>query len=521
MTDTGALELIIAVARLHHNRVASHGPLLVLDEELDHNHEIYAAGLRRIGGVYVSVDRMSEPRVRGKLDPVLAAALTESLRVSGLSLEIEIQQEGADVVVQRPRAGSILNDSERIVLAFVASLFSEEFSSHRLGVISWTESRLEIMAREALWLLIRAQVASHPIGTVETLVFIAGGQVDTSLHCEHETSVRYSLGKAGLIKRKSRVSLEAAVSKLVQCSEEEPFVLFLGAGASASAGMPLGNEVRDHALERFFGEKPRPVTELSEQFFQWVRENDRLLASEQTASLADFTQRLTLERVLREEFRRDGRDSSFTLRYLRQKDKQAVLKRKTRFRTALTKLNSKKNRLVIVTVNFDTILEDHFADQIKVFSSAEDFLSAADYIKDYLAGSPALPVLKLHGTLPDAHTIVADIDTRSLGLSSGAAEALRCLLPSDRQTVPWVYIGASMRDPDVTEVLGAPDFAAKLDEWWVSPFPDSAVETFAQAHRIPKWSGAERPGFFERQITETADTFLTVLADQWRGTSKT
>ncbi len=294
-------------------------------------------------------------------------------------------------------------------------------------------------------------------------------------------------------------------------------MLFLGAGSSASARMPLGNDVRDYALEQFFSRSvPLPITELPDLFHQWVPENDRLLASEEGLDSLAFASRPTLERVLREEFRH-GREESPTLRYLLEKNDNAIERKETQVRRALPTIIKNPHGLVIVTVNFDTILEDELGESVRVFASPEDFPSAKDYLDHYLSSErkTRVPVLKLHGSLNLTKTIVADVDTRSLGLPSGAAEALQRLRGEPSQRTPWVYIGASMRDPDITQVIGSGEFADGLDEWWVSPFPDPAVFPFVDDCRAARWQNAARAGLHERQITETADTFLTALAKEW------
>jgi len=516
VSASGVLELAIALIREHH---AAHGAGLqvisVLDNELDQNHEIYGAVLRRMGGAYIAVDKMAQSRVKGAVDAGLKDIVQEGLRRSPIQLAIEIEQEREDVLVRRADGIEPVNESERLILSFVAALFSRELEGRAVAVISWTENRLEFLAKESLWQLIRAHVSGRRFGALETLVFIAGGRVEPELHCEHDASVLFALSERGLSRRKGRSSLQAAVGKLVRDSERL-LVLFLGAGASASAGMPLGNEVRDYALEHFFGDiVPPAVSELAIRFHQWVRDNGRLLAGEEELDARTFAARLTLERVLREEFQREGRDQSLTLRHLREQNENAIARKKTRVRKGLRSIVEKRQRLVIVTVNFDMILEDEFGDRLRVFATPADFKWAADYLRTYKLEGGAVPALKLHGSLAVPDSIVADVDTRSLGLPSGTAEALQLLLGEHGLRTPWVYIGASMRDPDITEVIGGGDFAERLDEWWVSPFPDPSVALFVEEHRASRWQKAGQAEFLQRQITETADTFLSALSGNW------
>jgi hypothetical protein len=202
------------------------------------------------------------------------------------------------------------------------------------------------------------------------------------------------------------------------------------------------------------------------------------------------------------------------MQYLKNRNAEAILRKKTRLRTALRTITAKKNKLVVVTVNFDTILEDEFGAEAKVFATRADFEEAGNYLDHYLNSGGALPILKLHGSLDVPGSIVADVDTRSLGLSAGAIEALRRLRNAVRFT-PWVYVGVSMRDPDITEVIGGNDFVEGLEELWVAPFPDPAVSAFSEDHRASRWQEAKRAELKQRQITETADSFLSALAKAW------
>jgi hypothetical protein len=518
VSATGPFDLMIKLAE---HRADGGGALTlvpVVDSELDRNYDLYDAGLRRLDGVHIACDRMTEPRVRGVLNRSLADPLKAALATSALALEIDVEQDDEDVVVRRADGVLPTNESERLVLKFLAALFDGQLLDRSLAAISWSELLLDDIVKETLWELIRVHLPAQDFGRLQTLVLIAGGYVDYGVHCEEEPSIRFALREGGLAKRKGPASLEAAINKLTR-HPDKPFVFFLGAGCSRSADFPLGNDVRDYALERFFGDKrglPPPVSELALRFHNWVQENDRFLAGEEAISADDFVSRLTLERVLREEFRRDGREDSPTLAHLLEKNANAIARKRTRVRQGLQTILSRPHQIVVVTVNFDTILEDELGDRIKVFARPASFDDAPGFVTRYLAGGESeIPVLKLHGTLDNRSSIIADVDARSLGLPSGASEALGFLRGTRDEPTPWVYVGASMRDPDVTEVIGMTEFAEKLDEWWVSPLPDPPVEEFARTHRSARWIKSMKSDLWARQITETADRFFAALARAW------
>jgi hypothetical protein len=79
--------------------------------------------------------------------------------------------------------------------------------------------------------------------------------------------------------------------------------------------------------------------------------------------------------------------------------------------------------------------------------------------------------------------------------------------------IPWIYVGASMRDTDLTTVFNRKEFAEGVHEIWVSPYLPPTVHEFAQVHRGNIWSKKE--DLHSHSVTELADEFLRQLADAW------
>lgn len=75
-------------------------------------------------------------------------------------------------------------------------------------------------------------------------------------------------------------------------------MLFLGAGASASAGIPLGNTYRDLAFLGLVG-RHEDGQAAAEAFFDLMHERQHFLLGE-TESRTAFASELTFERVLLE-----------------------------------------------------------------------------------------------------------------------------------------------------------------------------------------------------------------------------
>jgi hypothetical protein len=166
------------------------------------------------------------------------------------------------------------------------------------------------------------------------------------------------------------------------------------------------------------------------------------------------------------------------------------------------------------TVNFDQLIEAELSTRLRVLATKEELEDSPGVIDEYLGGAGRIPLVKLHGTIEKPESIVADIEATARGLSPGTSQGLRRLLSSD-SPISWVYIGYSMRDPDLNEVFAVPEFSAGAFEKWVSPFPDQSVRDFVEQHRVARWSGGSSPSFLERSITETADRFLRRLNEAW------
>jgi hypothetical protein len=223
----------------------------------------------------------------------------------------------------------------------------------------------------------------------------------------------------------------------------------------------------------------------------------------------DFADTLTLERVLREELHDYGPENSPTLGDMLTQNDNALRNTGLAVR-ALHKLIRRRRHLVIVTVNFDTLIETSVEEHVKVYAHSDDFIELLDDLPMYRVHGGRVPVLKLHGTITDFRTIVATVDETARGLSVPKEDALRALV-RQHDRMPWAWVGCSMRDPDVNRVLGQRQFGEGLDERWVTPFPMATVEEFVKQYR--RFDG--RRGYWERCITETADVFLAELADTW------
>ena len=224
----------------------------------------------------------------------------------------------------------------------------------------------------------------------------------------------------------------------------------------------------------------------------------------------EFHSRLTLERVLREEIWRSGAADSPTLRRFEEMNAIALRNRGPAVSGLHTVLRLIP-RTVVITVNFDTLVEVEGGD-VYTMVTEQEFSHGRDYLRTYL-GEPDKPVpfLKLHGSIGSRETIIATVDQTALGLSTEKADCVRAILETNNK-VPWVYVGYSMRDPDLWGILESRLVADRADEYWVGPFEDPNALAWSGLHRQ---FGQDGRTFWQRCITLTADRFFEQLLVAW------
>lgn len=510
---------LLRIALADHERERGKGlrVISVVDEDLAQDHDVINWVMRRAGGAYINCDTVIDAQVAGVADPDLASVVQNALSTAGLPFPVVIDEQGGVVRAraETPRGPELpFSKGQRAALAVVASLFWADFHQHSLGALSLYESDWDLPTFKAVWELLVAQLPGRRVGTLETLLVFSSGPFKTTRHCASDASVRYVVREGRLNVRKRPSDLEAALGNLVEHRGRQ-LVLFLGAGFSYSSEMPLGDEARNYALKQFFSPGRYQDHEVADRFYEWIVDNDRLLEGEVALDRTAFISKLTLERVLREEFYRKPRADSPTLNWLSSRNQDAA-RAVTAGRSALKKLIESDTRLVILTVNFDTFVEEDAGSRLNVIATSAQFETASAVMDDYLLNGGTIPYVKLHGTLGDRRSIVADVESTALGLTSAATDVIKALT-NRTNPIPWIYIGYSMRDPDVSQVLALEWFPAGAIESWVDPLPPDSVRGFAIQHRSARWRQASVPDIQQRCITETADRFLARLAEVWLG----
>jgi len=170
-----------------------------------------------------------------------------------------------------------------------------------------------------------------------------------------------------------------------------------------------------------------------------------------------------------------------------------------------------RGRLIVVTVNFDQLIEHGLSVPHRVFASPEVFRDHIDELAAYLGGDATrpVPILKLHGTIDDPDSLIAAVDGTAAGFNEDVRTALRSIVDASEVPLTWVWIGCSMRDRDVNDWLRGLGHDV-LDEWWVDPLPSTSLDAYFNELRRSHWSQAGRQ-LADRLLIDSADRFLDQL----------
>lgn len=508
MTATAGLELMLGVINDHEALGTTLGVpprvIPVVHDNFESDERLVMEAFRRADGHLFILDP-AEKRWDGNPSEGLIAVLKAATEAAGVELEITNSGGAVSVGSNADLEGS---DSNNLLLAGIARLLSADIGEFPLVGVAYEAGSLDVLRKPLLWELLVAQAPNHLPGAISTFVPIEAGPVDYMRHCGGVPSVRFA-AVGGDARKRSLESgyMDAKIQKSVP-DLDCPLVLFLGAGASASARIPVGDAVRDAAIRRLIQSS---AAEVAEDFRVWVRENDRLLGDEAGLTTEQFAARLTLERVLREEFkeleeRGKDRSESETVQELRAAC-DAALEREPPGRKALRSILATHPRVVIVTVNFDRQIEDGLAAEHHVYASQAEFADAVDHVKSRCSGeSEAVPILKVHGTVERPETLVADVDDTEMGLPQTVRESLEAIFAGATEPINWMWIGCSMRDIDITQWMRGKK-QEDIFDLWIDALPGRTIKQFIASCRIEISDSIPK-----HVISELPDVFLPRLA---------
>src|SRR6266540_2520620 len=407
--------------------------------------------------------------VRGDDDPTLRGTAGASLVIErparDTAVEVVVLPDGR-IDARFSGKGIAASGGDRQVLAVARALFAVRARSTEFAVLAYDESAgMDGPSRRACWRYITEGLPDLRLGTLRTLVVVVGiGVLDYDRHCAYGRGFHFGLLDGAFVRRRTDDSF--AVAK---------------------------------------------------EFRTFLDNAEHLLTPQEKALTIDaFATQLTLEQVVRvEQGLRPGVPE--TLDVFAEGNARALTASGgigPGIRAVQRMAASLGRRLVIVEVNFDTLVEDGSEHLFERFTTEKAFEGAVKYLGAYLSGTVnRVPLLKVHGTIEDRLSCVASAEQTANGLPQAKADALMRLSGTRDRRVPWVYVGASMRDTDLTDVFKRREFAEGVHEYWVAPLLPPTVREFAQNHRAHIWTAGE--DVHAHSVTELADEFLRRLADAW------
>lgn len=236
----------------------------------------------------------------------------------------------------------------------------------------------------------------------------------------------------------SRVTPAAWSDKLVERIADQDFVLFIGAGVSTNSlnsydEKPPGWKALIEILAAKFA---NGHTATAKAIKAAVRSGDLLLAAE------------IIENFCRENSRLDD----FRAEIARLTDGGSAVDRVFQRNEIHERISDLAPR-IIITTNFDNILERHFLNGFKTFTYNQDGTDIASYIRQ---GDEVL--IKLHGGVADpARMVITRMDFTKLRREGRTTlETVESLL----MTRTALFIGYSLDDPDMRMLLET-QFGAK------------------------------------------------------------
>ena len=434
------------------------------------------------------------------------------------TLSLETTPVAAGSTVSGAASGApAFSGAEEEMLGLAAAVLDQGLLTGEIAVVLYDETGMDLKTQGACWSLLVDQLGGLPLAPLRTLVALVGASPRVERHCRPGRGCLYAIADGRLQQRKPLDNAGGDATWFAS-KPASPRVLFLGAGFSFSSNLPLGNSLRDTAIRRYIGLSTAAPSVDSDELARRLRavlNGDRALpASLSTLSEREFADQLTLEQVLAFENVKYGNTPTLTDFALAH---DRSLSTPGSSVVDLVAMLERPHKLILVTVNFDELLERTApAGRVHVFAEDDDFVDAPDYIRRYLAGEPlAVPYLKLHGTISRPASCVVTVTQTEQGVSKAKRDALQVLSGSEHSQSPMIYVGASMRDIDLAPILTDHQFGRGVDERWVAPLPDPNVERFAQARRRI-WAAAGTSGLQGRLITEISDEFLRLLRERWQ-----
>lgn len=435
---------------------------------------------------------------------------------------------GGKAVVEGDAFDSV-NAAQRAVREVAAAMCDARLRDADLAALIYAEESMSQEVLALVWRTVTSMLDKIPTDAAPTTLCVVAGdsQASPDVNCSGQNSLRFSVDDQLSERHAYETELKVIADMGRHERDDMPLVvLFLGAGSSVADGLPTGDKLRDQALKRLTGKDVDRNTfrEVAGEWYGELEAGGHLLPFETGAGAQDrFIEALTLERVIEQEQRVEGRTFTTTLRAFATRHNERFeelegLRRGGKLaKDPIVRLCSRRERLVIVTVNFDRFVEARAGDDVEVFAEPEELGTFPDALSRYIEKGGRVPLLKLHGTIDKPDTLVATIGETNSGLNIQRQAAIQALVDrmSEAPLKPWWYVGYSMRDQDLLNIWTKPELST-MNEHWVDPYLNPHVFNFVGKHRLQNWGLVQYSAKWtaaNRLVSLTASDFLTELAE--------
>ena len=388
-----------------------------LHESISADVELLAAGTRRCGGTTFNLNAQDE-HWEFPPGPLSAErlALVEAIFASVADMlpsRILIESTPSDDIVARLEDPDLVPEPSLVpVLRAAALIASAAYENFGLVVTTVDVAALDANRRELLWSLLTIDPADLRIAGEPTASFrsSAARRSGYRLPPHAGDSLRCAMGPGSAPRNAERCASNPVVREALDRADS-PISRRRRVGVSRpSSWQSLPGSGVEEARRR-----TRVERACRGGVLDLLHERNHLQAGDGD-SRAAFTRDLTLERVLQEVLLELGyrprtdaaviqdiiADSDAALMWLRSGRREAI--------RDLARLL--RGRLVLVTVNFDQLIETDLGLPTRVHYRPQDFEDFRDEVTAYLDGdaNAPIPVLKIHGSIDDPSSIIATID---------------------------------------------------------------------------------------------------------------
>lgn len=296
-----------------------------------------------------------------------------------------------------------------------------------------------------------------------------------------------------------------------------PFVLFLGAGASAGSDpksggiLPLGDDLKKIAIRIGVLRKPElknaTLEELEEKFKDWLCSSRKLISA-----IGETRENVTvtLERVLREELSLVHPSNSNTLKTLRDLCDKA---QPPIGYTDVKRIIEMSYHPIVITTNYDLMLERVLKDSV-IYRRRTDFTGKEADLLSYLRGEKKdIPILKIHGSLDDPDSILQSVKSTHK-LPGEISELMHSIYSGEINkqiggtAIQTFFAGYSLRDQDVRDFFSYHEISKNMKPYVVNPSPSPETVDFYVKN------GRSMAEYLDTLISLPFSIFTKILLDQ-------